>query len=113
MRVRLCRGAAGASDKNLKQRPCALGCGVAKFKRNYRHAWRSIMQLPRRKFLHLVAGAAALPALTRIAWAQTHPSRPLRLIVGYAPGGATDIVARLLGLWLSERLGQSVIVEIR
>jgi hypothetical protein len=67
--------------------------------------------LPRRRFLHLAAGAAALPALTRIARAQTYPTRPLRLIVGYAPGGATDIVARIIGQWLSARLGQPVIIE--
>src|SRR5262245_40341922 len=71
------------------------------------------MKLPRRKFLHLAAGAAALPAVSRIAWAQAYPTRPARIIVGFAPGGATDIMARLMGQWLSERLGQQFIVENR
>ena len=71
------------------------------------------MKLPRRKFLHLAAGAAALPAVSRIASAQTYPARPVHIIVGYAPGGSTDIVARLIGQWLSERLGQSFIIENR
>jgi tripartite-type tricarboxylate transporter receptor subunit TctC len=71
------------------------------------------MKLPRRQFLHLAAGAAALPAVTRIAWAQAYPSRPVRLIVPVAPAGATDITARLIGQWLSERLGQPIIIENR
>jgi tripartite-type tricarboxylate transporter receptor subunit TctC len=71
------------------------------------------MKLPRRKFLHLAAGAAALPAVTRVARAQAYPSRPVRLIVPLAPAGSTDIVARLIGQWLSERLGQQFIVENR
>src|SRR5262245_36225598 len=71
------------------------------------------MNLPRRKFLHLAAGAAALPAMSRIAQAQAYPARPVRIIVGLAPGGATDIFARLIGQWLSERLGQPFIVENR
>src|SRR5258708_6529319 len=69
--------------------------------------------LGRRQFLHLAAGAAALPAVTRIAWAQAYPSRPVRLIVPVAPAGATDITARLIGQWLSEWLGQPIIIENR
>jgi tripartite-type tricarboxylate transporter receptor subunit TctC len=71
------------------------------------------MKLPRRDFLHLAAGAAALPAVSRLAWAQGYPSRPVRIIVGYSAGGASDIVARLMAQWLSERLGQAFIVENR
>jgi tripartite-type tricarboxylate transporter receptor subunit TctC len=71
------------------------------------------MKLPRRKFLHLAAGSAALPAVSRVAWAQGYPTRPVRLVVGYAPGGAGDISMRLLGQWLSERFGQQFIVENR
>jgi tripartite-type tricarboxylate transporter receptor subunit TctC len=71
------------------------------------------MKLPRRKFLQLAAGAAALPALLRIARAQAYPTRPVHIIVGFAPGGATDIMARLIGQWLSERLGQPFVIENR
>ena len=71
------------------------------------------MKLPRRAFLHLAAGAAALPAMSRIAWAQAYPTRPVRIIVGFAAGGTSDIVGRLLGQWLSERFGQQFIVENR
>src|SRR5215470_13911574 len=71
------------------------------------------MKLPRRNFLHLAAVAAALPALRRIARAQAYPLRPVRIIVGFAPGGATDIVARLIGQWLSERFGQQFVIENR
>jgi tripartite-type tricarboxylate transporter receptor subunit TctC len=71
------------------------------------------MKLPRRYFLHLAAGAAALPVISCVAWAQPYPSRPVRIIVGFAPSGATDIMARLIGQWLSERLGQQFIVENR
>ena len=67
----------------------------------------------RRRFLHLAAGAAALPAVSRIARAQSYPARPVRLIVPYAPGGAADITARLIGHWLSQRLDQQFIVENR
>jgi tripartite-type tricarboxylate transporter receptor subunit TctC len=70
-------------------------------------------KLPRRQFLHLAAGAAALPAVSRLASAQAYPSRPVRLIVGLAAGGGTDIAARLIGQWLSERLGQQFVVENR
>src|SRR5215475_6267088 len=71
------------------------------------------MKLSRRRFLHLAAGAAALPTIPHIARAQTYPSRPLRIIVGFPPGGATDIIARPLGQYLSERLGQPVIIDNR
>ena len=67
----------------------------------------------RRRVLHLIAGAAALPALARTAWAQAYPARPVRIMVGLAAGGGTDIVARLIGQWLSERLGQPFVIENR
>jgi len=71
------------------------------------------MKLPRRTFLHLAAGAAALPAASRIAKAQAYPSRPVRIIIGFAPGGIAEVVARLIGQSLSERLGQPFIIESR
>jgi tripartite-type tricarboxylate transporter receptor subunit TctC len=71
------------------------------------------MKLPRRRFLHLAAGIAALPAVSRIARAQAYPTRSVRVIVPTAPGGAPDIVARLMGTWLSERLGQQFVIENR
>jgi tripartite-type tricarboxylate transporter receptor subunit TctC len=71
------------------------------------------MKLPRRQFLQLAAGAAALPAVSRIARAQTYPTRPVRLIVNFTPAGANDFTARLIGQWLSERLGQQFVVENR
>ena len=71
------------------------------------------MKLPRRKFLHLAAGATALPVVSIIARAQAYPSRPVRLIAATAAGGAPDILARLMGQWLSERLGQQFVIENR
>jgi tripartite-type tricarboxylate transporter receptor subunit TctC len=71
------------------------------------------MKLPRRRFLRLAAGAAALPALSPFAWAQTYPSQPVHVIVGFAAGGPNDILARLIGQWLSKRLGQPFIIENR
>jgi tripartite-type tricarboxylate transporter receptor subunit TctC len=67
----------------------------------------------RRQFLHLAAGAAVLPAVSRIARAQAYPTRQVRIIAGFPPGGASDILARLMGQWLSERLNQAFIVENR
>src|SRR6185369_537512 len=75
--------------------------------------WEVPMKLPRRTFLHLAAGAAALPALSSLAAAQAYPTRSLRWIVGFPPGGGADTVARIMGPWLSERLGQPVIIENR
>src|SRR5262249_33404618 len=71
------------------------------------------MKLPRRNFLHLAAGAAALPAVSRFAWAQGYPTRPVRLIVGAPPGSGHDVFARLMGQWLSERLGQPFVIDNR
>jgi tripartite-type tricarboxylate transporter receptor subunit TctC len=72
-----------------------------------------MMKLPRRQFLHLAAIAAAIPAASRIALAQTYPTRPVRLIVGFTAGGGADITARLIGQWLSDRLGQNFVIENR
>jgi tripartite-type tricarboxylate transporter receptor subunit TctC len=71
------------------------------------------MRLPRRSFLYLASGAAALPAASRIAWAQAYPSRPVRILVGFPPGGAADVAARLIGQRLSDRLGQPFVIENR
>src|SRR5262245_53767958 len=74
---------------------------------------RDVMKLPRRNFLRLAAGAAALPAASRLAWAQAYPSRPVRSVVGFTAGSASDIVARLIGQSLSERLGQQFVIDNR
>jgi tripartite-type tricarboxylate transporter receptor subunit TctC len=71
------------------------------------------MKLPRRKFLHLAAGAAALSAVSRVAWAQAYPTRPVRMVVPFPPAGSSDILARLIGPWLSDRLGQPFVIENR
>src|SRR5258708_39847271 len=71
------------------------------------------MKLPRRNLLHLAAGAAALPAVSPFAWVQAYPTRPVHVIVGFTAGNNIDIVARLIGQWLSERLGQPFIIENR
>src|SRR5260370_42326492 len=72
-----------------------------------------VMKLQRLQFLQLAAGAAALPVTSGIASAQTYPARPVRLVIGYTPGGSADLTARLMGQWLSERLGQSFVIENR
>src|SRR5712671_2093569 len=72
-----------------------------------------MLKLPRRQFLHLAAGAAALPIVPRIAKAQAYPSRPVRIVVGFPAGGGLDITARLIGQWLSDRLGQPFVIENR
>src|SRR5262245_6348330 len=71
------------------------------------------MKLPRRTFLHLAAGAAVLPCVSRNALAQVYPNKPVRLIVGFPAGGVVDVFARLIGQWLSERLGEQIIVDNR
>src|SRR5262250_2389382 len=71
------------------------------------------MNFPRRRFLYSAAAVATLPVMSRFAWAQTYPTRPVRIIVGFTPGGTTDIAARLIGQWLSERLGQQFVIENR
>jgi tripartite-type tricarboxylate transporter receptor subunit TctC len=71
------------------------------------------MKRPRCKFLHLAARAAALLALSRFGWSQAYPTRPVRIVHGFAAGGGADIIARLVGQWLSERLGQSFVAESR
>jgi tripartite-type tricarboxylate transporter receptor subunit TctC len=71
------------------------------------------MKLPRRRFLHLAAGAAALPAVSRVAWAQSFPTRPVHIVVGFPAGQTADISARLIGQWLSERLRQPFVIDNR
>jgi tripartite-type tricarboxylate transporter receptor subunit TctC len=73
----------------------------------------SAIKLSRRAFLHLIAGVAALPAVSRVAWSQSYPARPVRILVGFAPGGPADTIARLVGQRLSERLGQQFFIENR
>src|SRR5260370_4895301 len=87
--------------------PFGAGC----FSPLPKHFLGAIMKLPRRQFLHLAAGVAAPPVVSRVVWAQTYPARPVRIIVGLAAGGGTDIVARLIGQWLSERLRPSFVIE--
>src|SRR5262245_40653195 len=76
--------------------------------------WEVAMKFPhRRQFLHLAAGAVALPAVSRLAWGQAYQSRPVRIFVGYPPGGAADTIVRIVAQWLTDRLGQPFIVENR
>src|SRR4051794_22707148 len=84
----------------------AMGASLARVSSSHCISGGNAMKLPRRKFLHLVAGAAALPALPRIAKAQAYPTRPVRIIVTFAAGASTDVHGRLHGQWLSERFGQ-------
>src|SRR5215468_10460884 len=79
----------------------------------HRYGSTRTVKLSRRRFLNLAAGAFALPAVSRFAWAQAYPDRPVRILVGYAPGGGNDVAARLIGQWLSERLGQPFVIENR
>jgi hypothetical protein len=85
-----------------------VGCG-----RNVGSLEAEAMKIPRREFWHLATGIAALPVVSRIARAQTYPTRPVRIIVPFPAGGTADILARLTGQWLLERLGQQFIIENR
>src|SRR5499425_3861094 len=71
----------------------------------------TLMKLPRRQFLHLAAGAAALPTASRFAWAQAYPSRPVTMIVPFAPGGGTDVAARIVGEHMARTLGQQIVIQ--
>src|SRR5262245_6006120 len=90
-----------------------MGASLARLLSSHRIYGGNVMKLPRRQLLHLAAGAAALPATSRIAWAQTYPSRPVRIVVGFAARGGADLTARPIGQWLSERLGQQFVIENR
>src|SRR5262245_6540016 len=93
-------------------RPIIPSAGI-KTSVSHVRAQEPFMKLPRRNFLRLAAGAAALPLGSRIARAQTYPAQPVRIIVGFAAGGPNDILARLIGQWLSERLRQPFVIENR
>jgi tripartite-type tricarboxylate transporter receptor subunit TctC len=98
----------------LEKASSAIACGeVMRYPDPEDHGRRSLMTFHRRIFLGLIAGTTALASLPRIARADAWPSRPVRLFVGFAPGGSTDIVARVIGQWLQDRLGQAVVIENR
>ena len=92
--------------------PRMRASGVA-FSQNCPAGHGKSVKLLRRQFLHLAAGAGAVPAMSRMAWAQAYPARPVRIIVGYPSGGSNDILARLMAQWLSERMGQQFVIENR
>ena len=90
-----------------------IGCAHPGGRKSRQCVGGSMMKFQRRQFLQLAAGAAALPLTSGIASAQAYPSRPVRLVIGYTPGGSADLTARLMGQWLSEKLGQSFVIENR
>src|SRR5262245_20959822 len=102
----------GRVVRELESRGPAAASNGARRRAKVRRG-RFQMKLPRRKLLHLAAGAAALPIVSGSARAQAYPSRPVRLIVGFPPGGGADTTARIIGPWLSQRLGQPVVIENR
>src|SRR5262249_22033655 len=107
------RGPGQSQNGISSYRSCREDCIRSRDLAVLRAAGLATLKLPRRKFLHLAVGAAALPAVSRFAWAQAYPTRPVRIIVPYPPGGGPDIVGRMMGEWLSERLGQQFIIENR
>src|SRR5262249_55139552 len=112
------QGAAALCRRGCAYRECRSGPPRSRCRAGLRGAVAlidrneaSTLKLPRRRFLSLATAAAALPSFSRMAAAQAYPTRPVRLIIGYPPGGSADITARLIGQWLSERLGQPVVIE--
>src|SRR5215813_690863 len=109
-RQRGCRSAGELSESSRSDESGGQRCFQFDFCKN---DLENAMKLPRRQLLHLAAGAAALPAVSQFARAQGYPTRPVRIIVGFAPAGGTDIMARLIGQWLSEQFGQQFVIENR
>ena len=107
-----CGGAVSAMFNRIERRRKALGA-LLLFGSPCQQLSTYVPEISRRQLVNLIMGAAALPAFSRIARAETYPSRPVRIIAGFPPGGAADITARLIGQWLSERLGQPFIIENR